>query len=66
MTIPKLQTQICELELQLSREAEKRLNLEKEVKRLQEENRKLQDQASAAVQQLRKFTEWFFKNVQRQ
>lgn len=42
------------------------MSLEKEIRRLKDENRKLQDQAQAAVQQLRKFTEWFFKNVQRQ
>lgn len=47
-------------------ETRRRMSLEHEVRRLKEENRKLQDQAHAAVQQLRKFTEWFFKNVKRQ
>ncbi|XP_048517129.1 signal-induced proliferation-associated 1-like protein 1 isoform X1 [Dendroctonus ponderosae] len=40
--------------------------LERENRRLRDENRKAQDQAQAAVLQLRKFTEWFFKNVKRQ
>lgn len=40
--------------------------LERENRRLRDENRKAHEQAQAAVLQLRKFTEWFFKNVKRQ
>ncbi|XP_030745763.1 signal-induced proliferation-associated 1-like protein 1 isoform X1 [Sitophilus oryzae] len=40
--------------------------LERENRRLRDENQKFQEQAQAAVHQLRKFTEWFFKNVKRQ
>lgn len=65
-SVPELQNTVAELESKVSRETRRRLSLEIEVRRLKEENKKLQDQAHAAVQQLRKFTEWFFKNVKRQ
>ncbi|XP_074037601.1 signal-induced proliferation-associated 1-like protein 2 isoform X3 [Leptinotarsa decemlineata] len=65
-SVPELQNHVAELESKMSRETRRRMSLENEVRRLTEENRKLQDQATAAVQQLRKFTEWFFKNVKKQ
>lgn len=65
-SVPELQNHVSELEMKVNRETRRRMSLENEVRRLTEENRKLQDQAQAAVQQLRKFTEWFFKNVKRQ
>ncbi|KAG5878415.1 hypothetical protein JTB14_002499 [Gonioctena quinquepunctata] len=65
-SVPELQNHVAELETKMSRETMRRMSLENEVRRLTEENRKLQDQANAAVQQLRKFTEWFFKNVKKQ
>ncbi|KAJ8946477.1 hypothetical protein NQ318_004523, partial [Aromia moschata] len=65
-SVPELQSHVAELESKVNRETRRRMSLEHEVRRLTEENRKLQDQAQAAVQQLRKFTEWFFKNVKRQ
>lgn len=65
-SVPELQNHVTELETRVNRETRRRLSLENEVRRLTEENRHLQDQAQAAVQQLRKFTEWFFKNVHRQ
>ncbi|XP_017773762.1 PREDICTED: signal-induced proliferation-associated 1-like protein 2 isoform X2 [Nicrophorus vespilloides] len=63
---PELRNHVSELESRVTRETRRRLSLEEEVRRLKDENRKLQDQAHAAIQQLRKFTEWFFKNVQSQ
>lgn len=65
-SIPELQNHVAELESKVNHEAQQRMYLESEVRRLTEENMKLKDQAQAAVQQLRKFTEWFFKNVKRQ
>ncbi|CAG9820298.1 unnamed protein product [Phaedon cochleariae] len=65
-SVPELQNHVAELELKVNRETRRRKSLENEVRRLTDENRKLQDQANAAVQQLRKFTEWFFKNVKKQ
>ncbi|KAL3266358.1 hypothetical protein HHI36_010535 [Cryptolaemus montrouzieri] len=65
-SVPELQNTVSELEAKVNRETRRRLSLENEVQRLKDENRKLQDQAQAALAQLRKFTEWFFKNVQRQ
>ncbi|CAH0561452.1 unnamed protein product [Brassicogethes aeneus] len=64
--IPELQSHVAELETKVSHEQRRRISLENEVRRLNEENAKLRDQAQAAVHQLRKFTEWFFKNVKRQ
>ncbi|XP_018327356.1 signal-induced proliferation-associated 1-like protein 1 isoform X2 [Agrilus planipennis] len=63
-SVPELQNTLTELETRVNMETRRRLSLEDEVKRLKEENQKLQDQAQSAVNQLRKFTEWFFKNVQ--
>ncbi|KAF5292531.1 hypothetical protein FQR65_LT01677 [Abscondita terminalis] len=65
-SVPELQNHESELETRLTEERRRRLSLEDEVRRLKDENRKLHDQAQAATNQLRKFTEWFFKNVQRQ
>ncbi|XP_022913514.2 signal-induced proliferation-associated 1-like protein 2 isoform X1 [Onthophagus taurus] len=65
-SVPELQSHVRDLESRVSRETRRRLSLEDEVRRLREDNKKLQDQAQAALLQLRKFTEWFFKNVQRQ
>ncbi|KAK9870928.1 hypothetical protein WA026_009890 [Henosepilachna vigintioctopunctata] len=64
-SVPELQNTVTELEAKVNRETRRRLSLENEVQRLKDENRKLQDQAQAALTQLRTFTEWFFKNVQR-
>ncbi|KAH0814360.1 hypothetical protein GEV33_008432 [Tenebrio molitor] len=61
-SVPELQNHVTDLESSLKRETRRRLSLENEVRRLKEENKKLKDQAQSAVQQLRKFTEWFFKN----
>lgn len=65
-SVPELQNHVSDLENRVSEETRRRLSLENEVRRLKDENKKLHDQAQAAVNQLRKFTEWFFKNVQRQ
>lgn len=65
-SVPELQNHIRELESRVTRETRRRMSLENEVRCLKEDNRQLQDQAQVAVQQLKKFTEWFFKNVERQ
>lgn len=65
-SVPELQNHLTELESRVNMETRRRMSLENEVRRLKEENRQLQDQAQVAVQQLKKFTEWFFKNVERQ
>lgn len=41
------------------------MSLEDEVRRLREENRRLQDESQAAAHQLRRFTEWFFQTIER-
>lgn len=40
--------------------------LEHAVRRLTEENRRLQNESQAAAQQLRQFSEWFFQTIDRQ
>ncbi|KAF7270313.1 hypothetical protein GWI33_016714 [Rhynchophorus ferrugineus] len=58
-SIPDQQKQVVELSRKIQ-------TLERENRRLVDENKKYKEQAQAAVQQLRRFTEWFFKNVKRQ
>lgn len=65
-SLPELQTQVHQLEERVIKETQRRKSLENAVKRLTEENRKLQNESQAAVQQLRRFTEWFFQTIDRQ
>lgn len=65
-SLPELQTQVSHLEERVVLETKRRKSLENAVKRLTEENRRLQDESQAAVQQLRRFTEWFFQTIDRQ
>lgn len=65
-SLPELQTQVSQLEDRITKETRRRKSLEQAVRRLTEENRRLQDESQAAVQQLRRFTEWFFQTIDRQ
>lgn len=65
-SLPELQSQVTQLAELVQRESCKRRSLEQTVKRLTEENRRLQDESQAAVQQLRRFTEWFFQTIEEQ
>lgn len=65
-SMPEFQTQLTQLEDRMHRETRRRKSLEHAVRRLTEENRRLQDESQAAVQQLRRFTEWFFQTIDRQ
>lgn len=65
-SVPELQTQVSLLEDRVSKETRRRKSLEQVVRRLTEENRRLQDESQAAVQQLRRFTEWFFQTIDKQ
>ncbi|XP_065341286.1 signal-induced proliferation-associated 1-like protein 1 isoform X2 [Cloeon dipterum] len=51
------------LENRVVLETHRRLTLEDEVRRLRDENRRLHEESQAAAQQLRRFTEWFFKTL---
>lgn len=64
--LPDLQNQVTQLEDRISKETRRRKSLEQAVRRLTEENRRLQDESQAAVQQLRRFSEWFFQTVDRE
>ncbi|GAB0093514.1 signal-induced proliferation-associated 1-like protein 1 [Sergentomyia squamirostris] len=63
VSLPELQTQVSQLEDLIIQETRRRKSLECAVRRLTEENRRLQDESQAAVQQLRRFTEWFFQTI---
>lgn len=65
-SLPELQSQVVQLEDRITKETRRRKSLEQAVRRLTEENRRLQDESQAAVQQLRRFTEWFFQTIDRQ
>ena len=65
-SLPEIQNHLIQLEERVVRETRRRKSLEHTVKRLTEENRRLQDESQAAVQQLRRFTEWFFQTIDRQ
>lgn len=65
-SFPELQTQVTQLEDRITKETKRRVSLEHAVRKLTEENRRLQDESQAAVQQLRRFSEWFFQTIDRQ
>lgn len=65
-SLPDLQNQVSQLEDRITKETRRRKSLEHAVRKLSEENRRLQDESQAAVQQLRRFTEWFFQTIDRQ
>lgn len=64
--LPELQSQVTQLSDRVMRETRRRRSLEVAVRRLTDENRRLQDESQQAVQQLRRFTEWFFQTIDRQ
>ncbi|XP_031624591.1 signal-induced proliferation-associated 1-like protein 2 isoform X2 [Contarinia nasturtii] len=65
-SLPDLQNQVTQLEDRITKETKRRVSLEHAVRKLTEENRRLQDESQAAVQQLRRFSEWFFQTIDRQ
>lgn len=62
-TMDQLQAHLSCLETQILKDKQRRKSLEDTVQRLSEENRRLQTESEAAVQQLRTFTEWFFQTI---
>lgn len=62
-TMDQLQAHLNCLETQILKDKQRRKSLEDTVQRLSEENRRLQTESEAAVQQLRTFTEWFFQTI---
>lgn len=57
---------VHQLEDKVLREQRRRKSLENAVRRLTEENRRLQNESQQAAQQLRAFTDWFYQTIDRQ
>lgn len=66
MGLPELQNQVTQLSDRVMRETRRRRSLELAVRRLTEENRRLQTESQQAVQQLKRFTEWLYQTIDRQ
>lgn len=62
-TLPELQNHVSKLSDRVLKETKRRKSLEVAVKKLTEENRRLQEESQQAVLQLKRFTEWFFQTV---
>lgn len=57
---------VHQLEDKVLREQRRRKSLENAVRRLTEENRRLQNESQQAATQLRAFTDWFYQTIDRQ
>ena len=62
-SLRNLEATVEKLQSDLVREQTTNANLEEEVNKLKEENQRLQEESQTAAAQLRKFTEWFFQNI---
>lgn len=61
-----MQNQVSKLSDKVLKETKRRKSLEIAVKKLTEENKRLQDESQEAVMQLKRFTEWFFQTVDKE
>lgn len=61
--VRELEQRVRGLEEELAQERNQKVALELEVQRLRDENSRLQEESRTAAAQLRKFTEWFFRNI---
>lgn len=62
-SLKTLEATVCQLQSDLHREQTTNATLEQQVSKLKEENQRLQEESETAAAQLRKFTEWFFQNI---
>lgn len=62
-SVKQLEDQLKRLQIDLVKEQSDKITLEEQVKRLQLENARLHEESQTAAAQLRKFTEWFFQNI---
>lgn len=49
--------------LRLTQEREEKLRLQTQIKRLWEDNQRLQDESQTSAAKLKKFTEWVFNTI---
>jgi hypothetical protein len=62
-SVKQLEDQLKRLQIDLVKEQSDKMTLEEQVKRLRLENARLHEESQTAAAQLRKFTEWFFQNI---
>ena len=62
-SVKELENRVKKLQVDLVREQSEKATLEEENKNLRERNQHLLEESQTAAAQLRKFTEWFFQNI---
>ncbi len=61
----QLEQHVGSLENRLRSEEDRRQALEAEIRRLRDDNMRLQGESQTAAQQLKRFTDWFFQTIER-
>ena len=61
----QLEQHVGSLENRLRSEEDRRQTLEAEIRRLRDDNMRLQGESQTAAQQLKRFTDWFFQTIER-
>lgn len=61
----QLEQHVGSLETRLRGEEDRRQTLEAEIRRLRDDNQRLQGESQTAAQQLKRFTDWFFQTIER-
>ncbi|KAI1295391.1 Signal-induced proliferation-associated 1-like protein 2 [Halotydeus destructor] len=62
-SVKELENTVKKLQIDLVREQSDKASLEDEMEKLRLENMRLHEESQTAAAQLRKFTEWFFQNI---
>jgi len=62
-SVKELENTVKKLQIDLVKEQVEKSTLEKTVQDLRDENRRLHDESATASAQLKKFSEWFFSNI---
>lgn len=62
-SVKELENTVKKLQIDLVKEQCEKTTLEKQVQNLREENQRLHEESQTAAAQLKKFSEWFFQNI---